>query len=83
MPVKAKVIKIGNSKGVRIPKALIEQANLGDEVELEVQEGKLVIKPAGGPRAGWEEDFARMTEEDKQPVFPDFPNQWDEEDWEW
>ena len=84
MPVKAKVIKIGNSRGVRIPRALLEEANLGDEVELEVQEGKVVIKPASEPRAGWEEDFKRMHEagEDK-PLWPYFPNEWDEEEWEW
>ncbi len=84
MPVKTKVIKIGNSKGVRIPKALIEEANLGDEVELEVKGGKLLITPANRPRAGWDEDFKRMAEagEDKL-LWPYFPNEWDEEEWEW
>ena len=84
MPVKTKIIKIGNSKGVRIPRALIEEANLGDEVELEVQEGKVVIKPASQARAGWEEDFKRMAEAgEAKLLWPEFPNNWDEEEWEW
>ncbi|MCL5429301.1 MAG: AbrB/MazE/SpoVT family DNA-binding domain-containing protein [Chloroflexi bacterium] len=84
MPVKTKVIKIGNSKGVRIPKALLEQANLGDEVEMEVQEGKLIMRNVKKPREGWEEDFARMAEEDKEILdITSLSNEWDDTDWEW
>ena len=84
MPVKAKVIRIGNSKGVRIPKALIEQANLGDEVELEVKEGKLIMRPIANPREGWEEDLAAMSEEEKEILdITSLSNEWDETEWEW
>ncbi|CAN5827264.1 hypothetical protein BH24DEI2_BH24DEI2_11300 [soil metagenome] len=52
----AKLIQIGNSKGVRIPKALIEQAGLEDsELELKVVRGGLLIKPVKQPRQGWGE----------------------------
>ena len=52
----AELVKIGNSKGVRIPKALIEQAGLeGSELELRVVRGGLLIRPLKGPRQGWDE----------------------------
>src|SRR5262245_56818802 len=46
--VKAQLVKIGNSRGVSLPKAVIEQVGLRDEVELEVQKDRIVIRPAGG-----------------------------------
>lgn len=55
-----KLIRIGNSRGVRIPKALIEECGLGDAVELQAQEGELVIRPARRARAGWAEAFGQM-----------------------
>jgi antitoxin MazE len=84
MPTRTKIVKIGNSQGVRIPKALIEQANLGEEVELLVEGDQLVLRSPRHPRAGWGQDFARMAAEgEDQPVWPDFPNAWDEDGWEW
>ena len=58
--MKASVIRIGNSRGIRIPKALLEQCRLGSTVELEVSQGQLVVKPAERPRSGWEEAFREM-----------------------
>lgn len=49
------LVKIGNSRGVRLPKALIEQAGLTEELEIEVAEGAVVIRPARKPRQGWAE----------------------------
>lgn len=48
------LIRIGNSKGVRLPKAVIEQAGLEDEIELEVKDGKVILSSAKPSRAGWE-----------------------------
>lgn len=81
MPVKTRIIKIGNSQGIRIPKTLIQQARLGAEVELELQAGSLVIKPASSPRAGWAEAFANAPQDNE--MVPQFENAWDEEGWEW
>jgi antitoxin component of MazEF toxin-antitoxin module len=50
---------MGNSRGVRIPKALIELCDLGEEVEVEVSEGQLIFRKAGGNRLGWAEAFER------------------------
>ena len=48
------LIRIGNSKGVRLPKAVIEQAGLKDEIDLEIRDGKVILSSARQPRAGWE-----------------------------
>jgi antitoxin MazE len=47
------LIRIGNSKGVRLPKAVIEQAGLKDEIDLEVKDGKVILSSTRPPRAGW------------------------------
>ena len=84
MTTKTKIIKIGNSRGVRIPKALLEQANLNGEVELEVREGKLVVHAVARPRAGWDEDLAAMAREGEDAqLIPELENDWDEDGWEW
>jgi antitoxin (DNA-binding transcriptional repressor) of toxin-antitoxin stability system len=49
--MKARIVRIGNSQGVRIPKPLLEQTGLADEVELEVEGDCLVIRATGRPRA--------------------------------
>jgi antitoxin MazE len=52
--MQARLVKIGNSKGVRLPKAVIEQAGLREEIELEVKDGRVILSSVGQPRAGWE-----------------------------
>ncbi|HZF39817.1 MAG TPA: AbrB/MazE/SpoVT family DNA-binding domain-containing protein, partial [Blastocatellia bacterium] len=47
--MRAKIIKIGNSQGIRIPKLFLEQTNLGDEVELEAQDDQIIIRPVAYP----------------------------------
>lgn len=83
MAVKTRVIRIGNSQGVRIPKTLLEQANLGDEVELEVRDGKVVIRAAASPRDNWNAQFSKLAPAQEDDFDLDFPNEWDENDWEW
>lgn len=60
MATKTKITKIGNSKGVRIPKALLEQSNLKGEVELEAQPGKITIRAKRKPREGWEKQIKQV-----------------------
>jgi len=57
--MKARIIQIGNSRGVRIPKKLLEQAHLTDEVQIEARAGEIVIR-SRRPREGWEEAFRDM-----------------------
>ncbi len=55
--MKTRIVKIGNSQGVRIPKILLEQSGLGEEVELEAQRDRLVIRPVSQAGFGWEQQF--------------------------
>jgi antitoxin MazE len=82
--VRSKVIRIGNSRGVRIPKALLEQAGLSGEVEMVVEGKRLIIRPASSPRQGWETHFAAMAEAGDDRILDEAaPIRWDEEDWVW
>lgn len=84
--MKARIVRIGNSKGIRIPKVLLEQSKVGEEIELEVQGNQILIRPASHPRQGWEEAFRSMAEQGDDRL-PDLaataPSQWDEEEWRW
>jgi antitoxin MazE len=54
------VIPIGNSKGIRLPKTLIEKYNITDTVELILEKEYIIIKPKVAPRIGWEKAFKKM-----------------------
>jgi antitoxin MazE len=83
--MKTRIIRIGNSKGIRIPKAVLEQTSIGVEVELEVHADQIVIRSASKPRQGWAEQFRRMAEEgDDRLLDPDHAlSSWDEQEWRW
>jgi len=82
--VRAKVIKIGNSRGVRIPHIMLEQAGLTDVVEMKVVGDKLIIHSSNQPRQGWENLFIAMAKKgDDRLVDEPFSTQWDEEEWTW
>lgn len=84
--VKSRIVTMGNSKGVRIPKPILEQLGLGDEVELSVQGDRLVIRPSRHSRSGWEEQFARMAKRgDDRLLDPQAGSsmRWDEDEWQW
>ena len=81
--MRASIIKIGNSRGVRLPKPIIDQCGFEDEVELEVRNHEVIIRPVRRPRHNWEESFKAMAAkgDDKLIEFP--TTKWDEEEWEW
>jgi antitoxin MazE len=83
--MKTRIVRIGNSQGVRIPKPLLEQSGLGEEVELEVKDGRIVIGPVSRPRQGWDAAFRSMAEHNDDTLLdPDvLAHSWDEEEWEW
>ncbi len=82
--VKAPVIKIGNSRGIRIPKVIIDQVGLGDEVEIDVQRDQLIIRPAVRPRYGWDEQFQAMAQHgDDRLLDEPTPTHWDRSEWKW
>jgi antitoxin MazE len=81
---KTRLVRIGNSRGIRIPKVLIEQLGLAGDVELSVQADRLVVRPLRHPREGWDEKAREMHERGDDRMIDDFPpTTWDLEEWEW
>jgi antitoxin MazE len=97
--INGRVIKIGNSQGIRIPKLLLEQSGIKEHVKIEVRDGQITIAPADRAREGWEEAFAAMekgdyraevdasrteTPRDHDVLLDEVTGTaWDEEEWEW
>ena len=83
--MKVELIRIGNSRGIRIPKPVIDQCGFGDTVDLRVELDRLVIAPDRQPRQGWEKSFRSAN-----PATPDQlllealpPNEFDRDEWRW
>ena len=83
--MKTDLVRIGNSRGIRIPKPLIEQCGLGETVELRLENNCLVISPGRQPRQAWEEAFraAGPSANDELLLAKGQPNNFDREEWEW
>ncbi len=84
--MKAPIVKIGNSRGIRIPKPVFEQCGFTDEVELEIEEDRLVVRPSHQARKNWEAAFESMAQRKEDGVLTDFEglsNDWDESNWQW
>ena len=84
--MRARIIKIGNSQGVRIPKPLLEESGLNDEVEIVVEEDRLVISPVQDVRSGWIKAFQEMASRGDDALLDgdqDLPTVWEEEEWDW
>jgi antitoxin MazE len=83
--MRTRIIRIGNSQGVRIPKLYLLQTGLGEEVELEVQNQEIVIRSIEHPRRGWAEAFQAMAKHRDDKLLDESLNQstWDEAEWQW
>ncbi len=84
--VKTRIVKMGNSRGIRIPKLLLDQLGLNEEVELAVQQNQLVIRPVQRPRHGWDEQLKLMAERGDDRLLDAEAvslTQWDVDEWEW
>lgn len=82
--MKATLVRIGNSRGIRIPKPILEQCGITEEVELEVEDGRLIIRPAKAPRSGWADAFASMTRAGDDSLIDEEPaSSWDKTEWRW
>lgn len=85
--MKTKVVKIGNSRGIRIPKSLINESGLKNEVELEVSDGQIIIKPVSTNRGSWDIAFKKMAQKQDDILLDNksilSQSSWDEEEWEW
>ena len=82
--VRARVVRIGNSRGIRIPKIWLDQLNLGDEVELAVRRDSLVVRRAHSPREGWSKAFQAMAERRDDKLIDELRSTtWDTTEWHW
>jgi antitoxin MazE len=83
--MRIELVRIGNSRGIRIPKPLIEQCGFGDTVELRVEHDRLIIAPDRAPRQGWKEAFAATGSSAPDALLLEAlrPNEFDAEEWTW
>jgi antitoxin MazE len=83
--MKVELVRIGNSRGIRIPKAFLEECGFGDTAEMHVEENRLIIAPDRAPRQGWREAFAAAgsAAQDELLLGSRPANQFDDEEWTW
>lgn len=82
--MKAQIIQIGNSKGLRLPKSVLEQCHLENELEIEIRDHELIISSAHKPRKNWAATFSQMaTQKDDQLLEVPTQTEWDRNEWEW
>jgi len=83
--VRAKIVKIGNSQGLRIPKLLLEQTGIWGDVELEARNGEIVIRAERGVRDGWGKAFSQMAARGDDSLLDGSEStiEWDDEEWVW
>ena len=84
MPTKTRIVRIGNSRGIRIPKTLLDEADLPEEVELHAEPGRLIVQAVRRPRSGWATVARRMrTTGDDRLLDESTSTKFDREEWEW
>lgn len=82
--MKVAIIPIGNSKGIRIPKVVLEQCHIKKEVNMEVKDESIIIRPfKEEPRKNWAEVFKKMHENGDDKLLIDDSIDFDMETWEW
>jgi len=81
--MKTRIVRIGNSQGVRIPKPLLEQAGLPEEVDVAAEAGRIIITPATAPRATWAEAAAAARARHEDQLEAPTPTRFDDTDWTW
>ena len=84
MTTKTRIVQIGNSRGIRVPKLLLERAQLPDEVELRAEPGRLVVSGVRRPRARWAAAARTMRSRNQDHLLDEpTPTQFDELEWRW
>lgn len=84
MATKTRIVQIGNSQGIRIPKGLLEQSELPEEVEIQAEPGRLIVSAARRPRTGWAEAARSMRAEEEDRLLDEpTATEFDQNDWQW
>lgn len=83
--MKTTLVPIGNSRGIRIPKPILDQCGLTGEIDMSVRDGALVIRAPKAARSGWDRAFARMARLQDDRLLDTAPcaTRWEKEEWEW
>ncbi len=85
--MKTKIIKIGNSRGIRLPKVILHQIGIENEVDLEVDRDRIILKPVRRHRSGWRDAFKQMTAQSDDRLLDGddtiSQNSWDNDEWIW
>ena len=81
------IVKIGNSQGIRIPKIILEESHIGNEVELIAEHEQIIIRSIKKNRSGWADSFKTMALNNDDKLLDEdqlsYLSSWDEEEWEW
>jgi antitoxin MazE len=84
MTTKTRIVRIGNSQGIRVPKPLLDEAQLPEEVELSAEPGRLVVRAARGTRAGWAKAARAMRDRSDDHLLDEpTSTKFDTEEWTW
>lgn len=84
MTTKTRIVRIGNSRGIRLPKVLLDQAALPDEVELRAEPGRIVVSAASRPRSGWADKARAMHRRGDDVLLDEFAaTRFDQSEWQW
>lgn len=83
LPMIVPIIQIGNSRGIRLPKAVLEQCRITDRVDIEVHKGNITVRPYNNPREGWAEQMKKMHERHEDGLLIPDTVDLDFEGWEW
>ena len=84
--MKTNIVQIGNSKGIRLPKSVLEQCQLIDSVELQVEGNVLTVRPIHAARSGWSEAFSAMAQNKDDKLLDEdtsLATEWDRAEWRW
>lgn len=84
--MKASIVRIGNSRGIRLPKTVLDQCHFDDAVEIEIEGNRLIVRSTRHPRSGWDEAFREMKHHgDDALLDAEFKpaSKFDEVEWEW
>jgi antitoxin MazE len=81
--MKARLVRIGNSRGVRLPKAVIDQIGLDEDIDLRVENDRVIITAARQPRTGWADAARRLANESRGLLDAPSPTRFDEDEWRW
>ena len=84
--MRARIVKIGNSQGIRIPKPILEQSGITEDVDIEVENNQIIFRPLLKPRTGWDEAFRKMAENNADRLIDGderISHSWDESEWIW